>query len=85
MFEQVQVYLNNVPVENTNKTYPHRAYLENLLCYGDEAKKSFLMTNGFKMDKATYFDSVSADKKMMIILILKKCQVIKVLWNVEKF
>ena len=42
IFEQVQVYLNNTPVENSNKTYPYRAYLENLLCYNRESKETLL-------------------------------------------
>jgi len=63
MFEQVQVYLNNVPVENTNKTYPYRAYLENLLCYNSESKNTFLSTNGFFMDTANCFENLSKDTK----------------------
>ena len=34
LFEQVQIYKNNTPIENTNKLYQYKAYLENLLCYG---------------------------------------------------
>ena len=38
IFEQCQVYLNNVAVENTNKCLfnktNYRAYMENTLCYG---------------------------------------------------
>ena len=38
MFEQVQVHLNNVNVDNSNRSYHYRAYVENLLCYSKEAK-----------------------------------------------
>ena len=47
MFEQCQVFLNNVPVENTNKCYAYRAYLENLLCYSKEAKQNLLRGDFF--------------------------------------
>jgi len=47
MFEQCQVYLNNVPVENTNKCYAYRAYLENLLCYSQDSKKHLLRGDFF--------------------------------------
>ena len=47
MFEQCQVYLNNVAVENTNKCYAYRAYLENLLCYNNDAKENLLRVDFF--------------------------------------
>ena len=47
MFEQCQVYLNNVAVENTNKCYGYRAYLENLLCYNNDAKTNLLRGDFF--------------------------------------
>ena len=47
MFEQCQVYLNNVAVENTNKCYAYRAYLENLLCYNNDAKQNLLRGDFF--------------------------------------
>ena len=47
MFEQCQVYLNNVPVENTNKCYAYRAYLENLLCYNKDSKDNLLRGDFF--------------------------------------
>ena len=47
MFEQCQVYLNNVAVENTNKCYAYRAYLENLLCYNNDAKENLLRGDFF--------------------------------------
>ena len=47
MFEQCQVYLNNVAVENTNKCYAYRSYLENLLCYNNDAKQNLLRGDFF--------------------------------------
>ena len=41
LFEQIQVNLNNQEIEKTNKTYPYRAYLENLLTYDNEFKNTF--------------------------------------------
>ncbi len=41
LFSQCQVYLNNKGVENTNSNYAYKAYLNNLLCYGREAKETF--------------------------------------------
>jgi hypothetical protein len=56
IFSQVQVLVNNVEVENTNSHYPYRAYLENLLSYGKEAKETFLQNEFFFKDKAGSFD-----------------------------
>ena len=57
MFEQCQVYLNNVAVENTNKCYAYRAYLENLLCYNNDAKENLLRGDFFfpESKKASIF------------------------------
>ena len=59
LFEQVQVYINNTPVENTNKLYQYKAYLENLLCYGKEAKETLLYNEGWVKDTAGKFDSLN--------------------------
>ena len=47
MFEQCQVYLNNLPVENTNKCYAYIAYLENLLFYNKYSKDNLLRSDFF--------------------------------------
>ena len=59
LFEQVQVYINNTPVENTNKLYQYKAYLENLLCYGKEAKETLLYNEGWVKDSAGKFDNLN--------------------------
>lgn len=51
LYSQVQVSLNNSEVENSNSVYPYRAYIENLLCYGREAKETFLQQEMFIKDK----------------------------------
>ena len=56
IFSQVQILVNNVEVENSNSHYGYRCYLENLLCYGKEAKETFLATEGFSKDTAGNFE-----------------------------
>lgn len=50
LFQQVQISLNNSPVENTNRCYAYRAYIENLLCYNKESKNTFLANCGWIKD-----------------------------------
>jgi hypothetical protein len=57
IFSQIQVYINSEEVENSNSTYPYRAYLENLLCYGREAKETLLRNELFFKDDAGFFES----------------------------
>jgi hypothetical protein len=52
LFQQIQISLNNAPVENTNRNYAYRAYLENLLCYNKESKQTFLTNCGWEKDVA---------------------------------
>jgi len=64
IFKQVQVYLNDSPVENSNNTYPYRAFLENALCYNKEAKETILRSELFMKDTNNVndyenFDNVS--------------------------
>ena len=47
LFEQCKFYLNNVAVENTNKCYAYKAYLEYLLCYNNNAKENLLRGDFF--------------------------------------
>ena len=39
LWTQVDVYLNGSLVTQSNNNYPYRAYIENLLSFGQEAKK----------------------------------------------
>ena len=54
MFKQIQVFMNNSPVENTNDTYAYRAYIENLLCYSKEAKGTFLSVENWYKDTENF-------------------------------
>ena len=42
LFTDVDLYMNNKLVSSSMDTYPYRAYLENLLTYGKEAKNTHL-------------------------------------------
>ena len=71
IFEQCQVYLNNVAVENTNKCYNYRAYFENTLCYGKESKETFLHSDWYHHDsstKASYEAGNSVTQKQKYLL-----------------
>lgn len=42
LFRQVSIYMNGVPISQTNMDYAYRAYLENLLNYGADASSTHL-------------------------------------------
>ena len=47
LWTQVDVYLNGLLVTQSNNNYPYRAYIENLLIFGQEAKSpNFLLCCG---------------------------------------
>jgi len=65
LFDQVDVQLQHQLV-STGQNYCYKAYIENLLEYGSEAKESQLQAQGFFKDKAGFFDSeISAHANMM--------------------
>ena len=49
-FKQVTLSSGTINIENTNITYPYKAYLLNLLNYSTEAKKTYLSTSLFYKD-----------------------------------
>lgn len=57
LFQQIQTYLNNTPVENSNSTYAYRAYLEVLLNHSKEAKETFLQSNLYIKDTAEQMEN----------------------------
>jgi hypothetical protein len=63
IFSQLQISVNNVEIENSNSCYSYRSYFENLLCYGDEAKKTFLAPELFVKDTAGNMDSLFMETK----------------------
>ena len=56
LFGQIDLSLNGELITPSNNTYPYRAYLETLLSYGEEAKKSQLQSVLWFEDDAGKFD-----------------------------
>ena len=61
MFSQCQVSIGGKEVENSNETYPYRAYIENLTNYDHGAKNSWLQTELFYKDDAGRFDHINLE------------------------
>ena len=57
LFSQVDVYLNDTLVTPSSNTYPFRAYVETLLSYGAEAKKTQLTSHLWYKDTAGHMDA----------------------------
>ena len=57
LFSQVDVYLNDTLVTPSSNTYPCRAYVETLLSYGAEAKKTQLTSQLWYKDTAGHMDA----------------------------
>lgn len=56
LFSQIDVSLNDRMVSSSSNTYPYRAYIETLLNYGSDYKKSFLTSECFYKDTPGHFD-----------------------------
>jgi len=56
LFSEVEVSLNGTLISASTGTYPYRAYIENLLNYGTEAKESQLTSELFYKDTAGKMD-----------------------------
>ncbi|XP_057335056.1 uncharacterized protein F54H12.2-like [Microplitis mediator] len=61
IFNQVDVLFNQKRVSTPNNLYAYRAYIETLLSYGLDAKKSHLSTVGWCCDTPGKMDSVDDD------------------------
>lgn len=57
LFSQVDVSLNDRLISSSSNTYPFRAYIETLLNYGSDYKKSFLTSECFYKDTAGHLDA----------------------------
>jgi hypothetical protein len=57
LFNNVQVSLNKKCITSSSNLYHYRAYIENLLNYGHEAKKSHLSSIIWEKDRAGDMDS----------------------------
>ena len=58
LFSQVDMTLNGTVVTAANNMYPYRSYIETLLSYGSDAKKSQLTSELFYKDDAGRFDTL---------------------------
>ncbi|XP_064622574.1 uncharacterized protein F54H12.2-like [Lineus longissimus] len=58
LFSQIDLSLNGQLVTSANNTYPYRAYIETLLSYGEEAKKSQLQAGLWYADEPGKFEKV---------------------------
>lgn len=56
LFNEVEVSLNGTLISTSTNTYPYRAYMENLLSYGSEAKESQLTSELFFKDQTGKMD-----------------------------
>lgn len=63
MFSRINMEIDGVSVTTPNDTYPYRAYLETVLSYGADAKKTYLQSQGFYKDEAGHMDTVSNNNK----------------------
>ena len=65
VFSQVDVYLNDTLVTPSSNTYPFRPYVETLLSYGAEAKKTQLTSQLWYKDMTGHMEgtTVNAGKK----------------------
>lgn len=63
LFSQVEVKLNGVTVENSNKMYPYRAYLENLMNYDESVQNRLLNNEIYYTDTAGRMESIELTDK----------------------
>ena len=60
LWTQVDVYLNGSLVTQSNNNYPYRAYIENLLSFGQDAKNSQLSALLWHRNTSEHFDTRGA-------------------------
>ncbi|CAF0972744.1 unnamed protein product [Brachionus calyciflorus] len=58
LFFQVELFFNGQSFENSNIVYPYKAYLTDLLNYGQDSKNSYLQSQLFYKDDATQMDNL---------------------------
>lgn len=61
LWSQIDLLLNDQQVTSSSNTYAYRAYLETILSYGTDAKKTHLRLAMFEKDTATKMESQRAD------------------------
>ena len=62
LWQQVDVYLNDKLITASTNMYPYRAYIEALLSYGSEAKKTQLTNALWFRDTPDHFDGMRENK-----------------------
>jgi hypothetical protein len=62
MFSQIDVYLNDTLITSSVNTYAYRAYIENEVNYGEDAKTSHLTASMWYKDTAGKMDSLSENQ-----------------------
>ena len=67
MFSQIDISLNGTLITTASDTYGYRAYIESLLSYGEDAKKSQLTSSLYYKDQSGRFENTilkaAADKE----------------------
>lgn len=61
LFSDVTCFLDDTLIEGGSHLYPYKAYLSNLLLYGEAAKKYQLQTSGWAKDTAGQFEAAAAN------------------------
>lgn len=61
LFNQIDVSLKGESIETSNKNYAYKAYINDLLNFGEDAKKTFLQCSLFLKDTAGDMDSLNFD------------------------
>lgn len=64
MFSQVDIHLNGTLVTPSENTYPYKAYIENLLTYDGESKRSQLSAGIFYKDTSHKMDMIEGNDGM---------------------
>lgn len=67
VFNNISVTWNDVAVSQSTPNYAHRAYIEALLAYGQEAKSSWLKQGMFYKDTANKMDSTNKDNNGFLL------------------
>ena len=58
LFSQIELSFNGQSFENSNNVYPYKAYITDLLNYGQDSKNSYLQSGLFYKDDGNQFDNI---------------------------
>lgn len=65
LFSQVDVHMNGTLVTPSENTYPYKAFIQTLLTYNGEAKRSQLSASMFHKDTAHKMDAITGNSGML--------------------